>query len=860
MEDHVDTDITPTSTQSTYTSSNTITYTNTCPYGLNISFSSSTEETALIRTGSDDGTKTIPTIADTTTTLEDNTWGYSLDNGATYKSIPPFSNPATVVDTTTQGASTNALDLKLGVKLSSAIPSGSYTNDIIYTVSAKPQCVSYNLSWNLNGGTGASGVSYAASDVNYGSTINLQSYTPTRNGYDFAGWKSSATGNTFPASSTTTNVNPTNVSSLTLTAQWTPVSYTISYNLNGGSATNPTSYNIETNTFTLNNPTRSGYNFIGWEDDTILISAENSQIPFSSTSNVYFGPYYRASAGYYIMDIYGTSLNNASFDAYENNTSNVRMISYKVIDSTHAIVVVQAVNNATSSGIEVTVRKGSGVTVTKEVLRGIYPTATVTKGSTGNRSYTANWSVNKYTVTYEDWFVDASNNRKVKLGSTTKSVNYGTSVSGTELGTDTSSSKYYSNYSYRSATSGTVPANNNLVVYRYFYAWTDLNIYYAGGSNQGGATVSLSVNGSNWTDVTNETDTIQPYGTTYYIKNIRPVHSYEEFDRVENLTYNSSAGYYTYTPTAAGTSMSIWMKYKTYSISYNLNGGSASNPTSYNYTSSFTLNNPTRSGYNFTGWSGTGLSGSANKTVTVPSGSSGNRSYTANWQGVGILSISNMQDMTSALCSASAAGTTTTLKDTRDNNTYTVAKLNDGKCWMTQNLRLINKTVTPSDSNVSSNFVVPNSNFTENDDQGSHNARAYVWQTGNTSYGVYYNYYTATGGTIVQSVRDEAVYDICPKGWKMPSKAQQDALLTSYGVANNATGSATMRSAPLNFVYSGYINYSSSGALGQGSDGIWWSTTAYSSSFRHGIRIGANTAFNDGQYRCNGASIRCIAK
>ena len=69
-----------------------------------------------------------------------------------------------------------------------------------------------------------------------------------------------------------------------------------------------------------------------------------------------------------------------------------------------------------------------------------------------------------------------------------------------------------------------------------------------------------------------------------------------------------------------------------------------------------------------------------------------------------------------------------------------------------------------------------------------------------------------------------------------------------------------MRSAPLNFVYSGYINYSSSGALGQGSDGIWWSTTAYSSSFRHGIKIAANTAFTDGQYRYNGASIRCIVK
>lgn len=49
-----------------------------------------------------------------------------------------------------------------------------------------------------------------------------------------------------------------------------------------------------------------------------------------------------------------------------------------------------------------------------------------------------------------------------------------------------------------------------------------------------------------------------------------------------------------------------------------------------------------------------------------------------------------MQDMTSEICNnvtVPSEQSTATLVDTRDNNTYTVAKLKDGKCWMTQNLR-----------------------------------------------------------------------------------------------------------------------------------------------------------------------------
>ena len=79
-----------------------------------------------------------------------------------------------------------------------------------------------------------------------------------------------------------------------------------------------------------------------------------------------------------------------------------------------------------------------------------------------------------------------------------------------------------------------------------------------------------------------------------------------------------------------------WAKWEInqYTIAYDLAGGTAEgNPDTYTIeTGAFTLKNPTKSGYTFTGWSGTGLDGENNMTVTIPTGSTGNRTYTAHWR------------------------------------------------------------------------------------------------------------------------------------------------------------------------------------------------------------------------------------
>lgn len=68
-----------------------------------------------------------------------------------------------------------------------------------------------------------------------------------------------------------------------------------------------------------------------------------------------------------------------------------------------------------------------------------------------------------------------------------------------------------------------------------------------------------------------------------------------------------------------------------YTITYDLAGGTADNVTTYNIESdAITLTNPTRTGYDFAGWTGTDLD-DATETVTIDHGSTGDRSYTATW-------------------------------------------------------------------------------------------------------------------------------------------------------------------------------------------------------------------------------------
>ena len=195
---------------------------------------------------------------------------------------------------------------------------------------------------------------------------------------------------------------------------------------------------------------------------------------------------------------------------------------------------------------------------------------------------------------------------------------------------------------------------------------------------------------------------------------------------------------------------------------------------------------------------------------------------------------------------------TKTLTDTRDNNTYTISKLADGKCWMTQNLRIAGKTITPADSDVTSNYTIPASSISGFESYDTSNA--YI--DGGDGF---YTWYTTTAGTGTQSMSSgNTAVSICPKGWRLPtggnSNSEFQALYSNYN------SSSALMSNPVNLTLSGYVG--SSSRYHQGSSGFYWSSTVDSSGGAYDLRLSTSTVnpANHYNYKHSGFSVRCIAR
>lgn len=147
----------------------------------------------------------------------------------------------------------------------------------------------YTLSYNANSGSGAP--SSQQQTVTAGGTAPSMTFTisntrPTRTGYDFLGWSTSSSAST--ASYQPGGSIPVSGNTI-LYAVWKAITYTVSYNANGGSgapASQTKSYNVA---LTLHStaPTRTGYTFLGWSTSSSATSATYCTGSAHTTNNSY---------------------------------------------------------------------------------------------------------------------------------------------------------------------------------------------------------------------------------------------------------------------------------------------------------------------------------------------------------------------------------------------------------------------------------------------------------------------------------------------------------------------------------------------------------------------------------------------
>ena len=267
--------------------------------------------------------------------------------------------------------------------------------------------------------------------------------------------------------------------------------------------------------------------------------------------------------------------------------------------------------------------------------------------------------------------------------------------------------------------------------------------------------------------------------------------------------------------------------------------------------------NFSRTGYGFAGWSDAydyATNPNANfygpqETITVPEGVTANGlSLYAVW----VKSTGSLQDAdkVATLCGAGTGSLTqaptdgtanlssvSALTDQRDNQTYAIAKLADGKCWMIENLRLDNQyTIGNNQTNSSvtnaslsqgynpsfigladsesadfSNSTTANTLYTtENDIEGkniisgdnpgqrfprynNNNTSRRAASTTNTdantySYGNYYTWHAVIADTTHYTSGVHNTTSICPKGWSIPQGDNTNAGFAKLDIDMGGTG------------------------------------------------------------------------
>lgn len=135
------------------------------------------------------------------------------------------------------------------------------------------------VTFNANGGSVGTASKKVYINTPYGTLP-----TPTRTGYYFAGWYTAASGGSLVKEDTNVSIT----SNQTLYAHWTPYTYTVSYNANGGTGApgNQTKTHGQSLTLSSVKPTKDGYTFQGWSTSSTGSVQYNPGSAYTGNANL----------------------------------------------------------------------------------------------------------------------------------------------------------------------------------------------------------------------------------------------------------------------------------------------------------------------------------------------------------------------------------------------------------------------------------------------------------------------------------------------------------------------------------------------------------------------------------------------
>ncbi|MBR5423932.1 MAG: InlB B-repeat-containing protein, partial [Clostridia bacterium] len=432
---------------------------------------------------------------------------------------------------------------------------------------------------------------------------------PTKTGYDFAGW--TRTGNNGTLSGTTYTFGP-NETDDSLTATWTPKTYTVTYYKNDGTA----DYTTRTVTYNAAWPeapivTWAGHTFDGWftaADDT------GSQVTFTgnytTAGNTSVYAHWHINHSYVLFSFDGATMTvgenayTGSFSANGDSGDTVTIAAPLKTGYTFTGWTRTTAANGTLDGNTYTFGNAAGAAEAPETFVAQFTANTYTvtfdgnDGTPNSQTATATYgvaypepatAVTRTGYTFAGWWTAAEGGSEITLGTTVYNL--------------TSSTTLYAHWTIHTST------------------------------------VTVKANGGNWSGSTADLSYTQDYGTAKTIDEpTRTGYTFTGWTLTSEGTVNGSISGNTYTfgpADGANDILTAQWQINTSKVIVDLAGGTGATEGAYTdaYGETLTLSEPTKTGYTFNGWT---LSSGANgmlsgSTYTFGEANGTTDTITAKW-------------------------------------------------------------------------------------------------------------------------------------------------------------------------------------------------------------------------------------